>query len=48
MIPTVAIVGSRQNTTYGYNIAEAFAKSFAKYGNSGHKWTCKRNRWCFA
>lgn len=31
-VPTVAIVGSRQNTTYGYNIAEAFAKSFANMG----------------
>lgn len=30
--PTVAIVGSRQNTVYGYNIASVFAKSFARLG----------------
>ena len=30
--PSVAIVGSRQNTTYGYNVAGVFAKSFAKMG----------------
>lgn len=30
--PSVAVVGSRQNTTYGYNVAEVFAKSFAKMG----------------
>ncbi len=30
--PAVAIIGSRQNTTYGYNVASVFAKSFAKMG----------------
>ena len=30
--PTVAIVGSRQNTTYGYNVANTFAASFAGMG----------------
>ena len=30
--PSVAIVGSRQNTTYGYNVDGVFAKSFAKMG----------------
>ncbi len=30
--PAVAIIGSRQNTTYGYNVASVLAKSFAKMG----------------